>query len=52
MLKVILLNKSGIQKKDTKDISIIFKEKSINNNHIDKIETLRVVQYDIKGLLK
>ena len=38
MLKVNLLNKSGIQKKDTKDISIIFKEKSINNNHIDKIE--------------
>ena len=38
MLKVNLLNKPGIQKKDTKDISIIFKEKSINNNHIDKIE--------------
>ena len=38
MLKINLLNKPGIQKEDTKDISITFKEKSINKNSIDKIE--------------
>ena len=52
MHRVNLLNKPGIQKKDTKDISIIFKEKSISHNQIDKIENYTSdLKVDFKHIL-